>query len=199
MAINKNELCIELNKLLHESGWLHKATEYYQNHPECFNKCTNYDGFISSLTMSVSFQPETLADVKNVEPIVLIDMHNAKDKYQFYEGKHWTESSYNYSTAYRLPVAKEITFEQFFYIAEIHAYAAVHRWIAGKYSHTRPAIHEWCYRDWERFIAAADTKNGYKCFKDSRHVWLELYGSQWTNTRTGELEQDKVIVEVWYY
>ena len=72
--MNSNELMEDLLKTLKESGWLDKANEFYRNHPEYFHPCINYSGFISSLSLSVSYQPNTLTEVQSVTPSVFVSM-----------------------------------------------------------------------------------------------------------------------------
>lgn len=72
--MNSNELMEDLLKTLKESGWLDKANEFYQNHPEYFHPCINSDGFISSLNLSVSYQPDTLSKVQDIVPCIFISM-----------------------------------------------------------------------------------------------------------------------------
>lgn len=75
--MNSNELMEDLNKVLKESGWLDKANEFYHNHPEYF-KPGVYDCYISSLSLSVSYQPRSLADVADVIPCIFITMNDGK-------------------------------------------------------------------------------------------------------------------------
>lgn len=70
--MNITELLKELDTTLRESGWLDKATEYMQQHPEHFHACTHLPGFISSVRLDVSFQPDTLSDLRAMKPCVFI-------------------------------------------------------------------------------------------------------------------------------
>ena len=72
--MNSNELLKELYKVIKTSGWLDKATVYMREHPERFNDCITSDGKIANITMSVSYQPESLSAVANVNPLVFISM-----------------------------------------------------------------------------------------------------------------------------
>lgn len=72
--MNNNELLKELYKVIKASGWLDKATVYMREHPERFNDCITSDGKIANITMSVSYQPESLSAVANVNPLVFISM-----------------------------------------------------------------------------------------------------------------------------
>lgn len=72
--MNNNELMKDLYKVLNESGWLDKATEYFQEHPERFEDCTYGDGKIASIDISVSYQPESLSAIPNMKPNVFISI-----------------------------------------------------------------------------------------------------------------------------
>lgn len=74
--MNSNELMQDLHKVLKESGWLDRANEFYQNHPEYF-KSAHYSGYIASLHLSVSYQPESLAEVATVIPCIFISMEDS--------------------------------------------------------------------------------------------------------------------------
>lgn len=71
--MNSNELMKDLCEILKESGWLDKANEFYQNHPEYFHPA-EYNGFISSLHLSVSYQPKSLSAIADVVPNIFISM-----------------------------------------------------------------------------------------------------------------------------
>ena len=77
--MNSNELMKDLYKVLKTSGWLDKATEYFQEHPERFKDCTLGDGKIANINMSVSYQPESLSAVTNMKPNVFVSIGNAND------------------------------------------------------------------------------------------------------------------------
>ena len=72
--MNNNELMKDLYKVIKASGWLDKATAYMREHPERFNDCITSDGKIANINMSVSYQPKSLSDVVNVNPLVFISM-----------------------------------------------------------------------------------------------------------------------------
>ena len=76
--MNSNELMEDLLCTLKNSGWLDKANEFYQNHPEYFHPA-KYNGFISGLSVSISYQPESLSAVADVAPSIFIGMGNASD------------------------------------------------------------------------------------------------------------------------
>lgn len=72
--MNGNNLMKELYITLKLTGWLDAATKYFREHPEKFTDCTHSDGKIANLNMSVSYQPESLSAVADVEPNVFITM-----------------------------------------------------------------------------------------------------------------------------
>ena len=86
--MNSNELMEDLLRTLENSGWLDKANEFYQNHPEYFKKAT-YSGYISGLSISISYQPESLSAVTDVNPCIFISTNDGKgmsrelNKYSF--------------------------------------------------------------------------------------------------------------------
>ena len=71
--MNSNELMKDLYKVITESGWLDRANEFYHNHPEYFHE-TKHGGFISQLSMSVSYQPASLSAVSDVKESVFFYM-----------------------------------------------------------------------------------------------------------------------------
>ncbi|MBP5594517.1 MAG: hypothetical protein J6Y02_03980 [Pseudobutyrivibrio sp.] len=73
--MNSNELMEDLLRTLKNSGWLDKANEFYQNHPEYYHPA-EYSGLISNLVVSVSYQPESLSAVADVIPSIFIGMGN---------------------------------------------------------------------------------------------------------------------------
>lgn len=80
--MNSNELMKDLYKVLKTSGWLDKATEYFQEHPERFDDCTygNDDGKkIANINMSVSYQPKSLSAVADTKPNVFISIGSVND------------------------------------------------------------------------------------------------------------------------
>ena len=82
--MNSNELIKDLYKVLKESGWLDKATEYFQEHPERFEDCTYSDGKIAYIDMSVSYQPKSLSAIPNMKPNVFVSMGRISiDKREF--------------------------------------------------------------------------------------------------------------------
>ena len=103
--MNSNELMKDLVTVLKESGWLDKANEFYQEHPEYFSP-SKYGGFVSNLNLSVSYQPESLADVKDVKPFVSVSMGSSIA--DFYREYHQYKSG---STASRTWVNGHIVTE----------------------------------------------------------------------------------------
>ena len=77
--MNSNELMKDLYKILKTSGWLDKATEYFQKHPERFKDCTHCGGKIANINMSVSYQPKSFSAVANTKPNVFISIGNVND------------------------------------------------------------------------------------------------------------------------
>ena len=71
--MNSNDLMIDLLSTLEKSGWLDKANEFYRNHPEYFHPA-KYNGFISHLSLSVSYQPESLSAIADVVPSLYVGM-----------------------------------------------------------------------------------------------------------------------------
>ena len=83
--MNSNELMKDLYKVLKTSGWLDKATEYFQEHTERFEDCVyGDDGKIASVNMFVSYQPKSLSAVTNMKPNVFVSIgHISTDKREF--------------------------------------------------------------------------------------------------------------------
>lgn len=78
--MNSNELMKELYGVIKQSGWLDRATEYFQEHPEKFSNCTNDNSkAIANLNMSVSYQPESLSAVVDTKPNVFISIGRVND------------------------------------------------------------------------------------------------------------------------
>lgn len=72
--MNNNTLMKELYIVLKTSGWLDAANKYFREHPEKFNDCINSGGKIASINLAVSYQPDSLSDVADVDPNVFISM-----------------------------------------------------------------------------------------------------------------------------
>ena len=78
--MNGIDLMKELYKVIKQSGWLDKATEYFQEHSELFDDCLASDGKIANLNMSVSYQPESLSAIADVNPSVFISIGHVNKK-----------------------------------------------------------------------------------------------------------------------
>lgn len=74
------DLMKELYKVIKQSGWLDKATEYMREHPERFDDCIVTDGKIANLNISVSYQPESLSAIADVKPSVFISIGHVNKK-----------------------------------------------------------------------------------------------------------------------
>ena len=72
--MDKNELMKELYDTLKESGWYDKATSYFKKHNELFGEGMLSDSMLASISMSVSYQPESLSDMSDMTPSVFISM-----------------------------------------------------------------------------------------------------------------------------
>ena len=197
--LNKNELCMELNKILHESGWLAKATEYYQNHPETYHE-SKYGGYISSLSMSLSCQVDKLSDVKYAEPFIFIDIYNSsKDCYSLNEFSNAIQSSFNHDTVYtyeKKPVS--ISRLEFYEHATVIGNTLIKRYTAGELHTNHIDTRTWSIDDWDNFLDRQDIKDAVEYYRDSRHVWCVIKGQFWENTKTGDLGQDIVCMEAWF-
>lgn len=78
--MNSNELMKELYNVIKQSGWLNKATKYFQEHPEKFSNCISDNGkVIANMTMSVSYQPKSLSAVADTKPNVFISIGSVND------------------------------------------------------------------------------------------------------------------------
>lgn len=72
--MDSNELMKELYDTLKESGWYDKATSYFKEHPELFSEGLLSGIKLASISMSVSYQPESLSDMSGMIPSVFITM-----------------------------------------------------------------------------------------------------------------------------
>lgn len=72
--MDSNELMKELYDTLKESGWYDKATSYFKEHPELFGEGMLSGNKIASISMSVSYQPESLSAMQGMIPSVFISM-----------------------------------------------------------------------------------------------------------------------------
>ena len=82
--MDNNELMKELYDTLKESGWYDKATSYFKEHPELFGDGMLSGSKIASISMSVSYQPESLSAMQGMIPSVFISMgHFDTTAYEF--------------------------------------------------------------------------------------------------------------------
>ena len=72
--MDSNELMKELYDTLKASGWYDKATSYFKEHPELFGEGLLSGSKIASISMSVSYQPESLSAMPDMIPSVFISM-----------------------------------------------------------------------------------------------------------------------------
>ena len=72
--MDNNELMKELYDTLKESGWYDKATNYFKEHHELFGEGMLSGSMLASISMSVSYQPESLSDMSGMIPSVFISM-----------------------------------------------------------------------------------------------------------------------------
>lgn len=72
--MDNNELMKELYDTLKESGWYDKATSYFKEHNELFSEGLLSGSKIASISMSVSYQPESLSNMSGMIPSVFISM-----------------------------------------------------------------------------------------------------------------------------
>ena len=72
--MDNNELMKELYDILKESGWYDKATSYFKEHHELFSEGLLSGSMIASISMSVSYQPESLSDMSDMLPNVFISI-----------------------------------------------------------------------------------------------------------------------------
>ena len=96
--MNINELIKELYDVVKQSGWLDKATEYFQEHPEKFNNCASGIGVIADIIMSVSYQPESLSDMSDMLPNVFISTGNCNStmyEYNVYDDNEVRSRTWN--------------------------------------------------------------------------------------------------------
>lgn len=82
--MDNNVLMKELYDILKESGWYDKATSYFKEHPELFGEGLLSGGKIASISMSVSYQPESFSAMQGIIPSVFISMgHFDTTAYEF--------------------------------------------------------------------------------------------------------------------
>lgn len=82
--MDNNELMKELYDTLKESGWYDKATSYFKEHPELFGEGMLSGSELASISMSVSYQPESLSAMQGMIPSVFISMgHYGTTMYEY--------------------------------------------------------------------------------------------------------------------
>lgn len=82
--MDNNELMKELYGTLKESGWYDKATSYFKEHPELFGEGLLSGSKIASISMSISYQTESLSAMQGMIPSVFISMgHFDTTAYEF--------------------------------------------------------------------------------------------------------------------
>lgn len=69
--MNSNELTAKVMSEVWSKIEPH-VTEYLQQHPEYFHDCVNSSGKICGLNIMLSYQPESLTDVKSTTPTVFV-------------------------------------------------------------------------------------------------------------------------------
>jgi len=74
--MNRNEL---LREVQHELAKTIEPmiTEYMRNHPEYFHKCVNGNGLISGFEITLSYQPDTFAEIPTITPCVFVRLAGA--------------------------------------------------------------------------------------------------------------------------
>lgn len=72
--MDNNELMKELYDTLKRSGWYDKATSYFKEHNELFGEGMLSGSMLASISMSVSYQPESLSAMSDMTPSVFISM-----------------------------------------------------------------------------------------------------------------------------
>lgn len=71
--MNSNELCMFVSKAV-EATIEEKVTEFLHEHPEYYHDCVNSSGKISSLEITLSYQPESLSDIPDTRPCLFVRM-----------------------------------------------------------------------------------------------------------------------------
>ena len=105
--MDNNELIKDLYKVLKESGWLDKATEYFKEHPELFSEGFMSGCMIASINMSVSYQPESLSDMSDMLPNVFISTGNCNST--MYEYNVYDDNNVRLRTWNDGEIIKEVT------------------------------------------------------------------------------------------
>ena len=105
--MDSNELMKELYSTLKESGWYDKATSYFKEHHELFSEGLMSGSKIASISMSVSYQPESLSDMSDMLPNVFISTGNFNST--MYEYNVYDDNTIRLRTWNDGEIIKEVT------------------------------------------------------------------------------------------
>ena len=105
--MDKNELMKELYDTLKESGWYAKATNYFKEHPELFGEGMLSGSKIASISMSVSYQSESLSDMSDMTPSVFMSMGHYDTT--MYEYNVYDDNEVRLRTWNKSEIIKEVT------------------------------------------------------------------------------------------
>ena len=105
--MDNNELMKELYDTLKESGWYDKATSYFKEHPELFSEGMLSGSKIASISISVSYQPESLSDMSDMLPSVFISAGNFNST--MYEYNVYDDNTVRLRTWNDGEIIKEVT------------------------------------------------------------------------------------------
>ncbi len=105
--MDSNELMKELYDTLKESGWYDKATSYFKEHPELFSEGLMSGSMIASISISVSYQPESLSDMSDMLPNVFISTGNFNST--MYEYNVYDDNEVRLRTWNDGKITKEVT------------------------------------------------------------------------------------------
>lgn len=105
--MDNNELMKELYDMLKESGWYDKATSYFKKHHELFSEGLMSGSMIASISMSVSYQSESLSDMSDMLPNVFISTGNFKST--MYEYNVYDDNTVRLRTWNDGEIIKEVT------------------------------------------------------------------------------------------
>ncbi len=105
--MDTNELMKELYNTLKESGWYDKATSYFKEHLELFSESLMSGRMIASISMSVSYQPESFSDMSDMTPNVFISTGNVDST--MYEYNVYDDNEVRLRTWNDGEIIKEVT------------------------------------------------------------------------------------------
>ena len=105
--MDSNELMKELYDILKESGWYDKATSYFKEHHELFSEGLISGSKIANISMSVSYQPESLSDMSDMLPNVFISTGNFNST--MYEYNVYDDNTIRLRTWNDGEIIKEVT------------------------------------------------------------------------------------------